>query len=34
MDLRPYQKEAVSNVLETWRDGVDRTLLILPTGCG
>ena len=34
MDLRPYQQEAVSNVLETWRDGVDRTLLVLPTGCG
>ena len=34
MDLRPYQQEAVSNVLETWREGVDRTLLVLPTGCG
>lgn len=34
MELRPYQQEAVRNVLETWRDGVDRTLLVLPTGCG
>ena len=34
MELRPYQREAVRSVLETWADGVDRTLLILPTGTG
>ena len=34
IQLRPYQAEAVRNVLESWEDGVDRTLLILPTGTG
>ena len=34
MQLRPYQREAVASVMESWGDGVDRTLLILPTGCG
>jgi superfamily II DNA or RNA helicase len=33
MNLRPYQEEAVSAIHEQWRQ-VDRTLLVLPTGCG
>lgn len=32
--LRPYQEEAKSAVLEQWEQGVQRTLLVLPTGCG
>lgn len=32
--LRPYQNEAKSAVLEQWEQGVQRTLLVLPTGCG
>lgn len=34
MELRPYQKEAMSAVLEQWQQGVKKTLLVLPTGCG
>ena len=34
MELRPYQKEAESAILEQWASGVRRTLLVLPTGCG
>lgn len=34
MELRPYQKEAINAVMETWEQGIDRTLLILPTGTG
>jgi len=34
MSLRPYQNEAVANVMESWQDGVQKTLLILPTGTG
>lgn len=34
ISLRPYQKEAKSAVLEQWEQGVQRTLLVLPTGCG
>lgn len=34
MALRPYQNEAVANVMESWQDGVQKTLLILPTGTG
>lgn len=34
MELRPYQKEAKEAVLSEWNDGVQRTLLVLPTGCG
>jgi superfamily II DNA or RNA helicase len=33
MELRPYQKEAKNAIFEQW-DQVDRTLLVLPTGCG
>ncbi len=32
--LRPYQNEAKNAVLEQWEQGVQRTLLVLPTGCG
>ncbi len=34
MELRPYQKEAKEAVLSQWNDGIQRTLLVLPTGCG
>jgi superfamily II DNA or RNA helicase len=34
MELRPYQKEAEEAVLSQWSSGVNRTLLVLPTGCG
>lgn len=34
MELRPYQKEAVSKVEEEWQKGREKTLLVLPTGTG
>lgn len=34
VQLRPYQQEAREAVESQWRDGIDRTLLVLPTGCG
>lgn len=34
MDLRPYQTEAVAAIQEQWEAGNNRTLLVLPTGCG
>ena len=34
MELRPYQSEAISAIEEQWESGTDRTLLVLPTGCG
>lgn len=34
MQLRPYQNEAKAAVLGQWEQGVQRTLLVLPTGCG
>ncbi len=33
MELRPYQSEAKAAVFEQW-ETIDRTLLVLPTGCG
>ena len=33
MNLRPYQQEAVEAVVREW-EGRDKTLLVLPTGCG
>lgn len=33
MELRPYQEEAKTAIFEEW-EKVDRTLLVLPTGCG
>ena len=32
--LRPYQVEARDAVLTEWDSGHQRTLLVLPTGCG
>ncbi|MBO4938881.1 MAG: DEAD/DEAH box helicase [Oscillospiraceae bacterium] len=34
MELRPYQQEAENAILDQWASGVNRTLLVLPTGCG
>lgn len=34
MELRPYQKEAVNAVLNEWKNGRSKTLLVLPTGTG
>lgn len=34
MELRPYQKVARDKVLSEWEKGINRTLLVLPTGCG
>lgn len=34
MKLRPYQEEARQAVWSEWDSGRDKTLLVLPTGCG
>lgn len=34
MQLRPYQAEAKESIFEQWQQGVRKTLLVLPTGCG
>ena len=34
MQLRPYQAEAKDAILNEWSVGHQRTLLVLPTGCG
>lgn len=34
MELRPYQAEARDAILQQWEEGHQRTLLVLPTGCG
>lgn len=34
MKLRPYQAEAKDAILHEWESGHQRTLLVLPTGCG
>ena len=34
MELRPYQEEAKQAVFAQWEGSVNRTLLVLPTGCG
>lgn len=34
MELRPYQQEARVSIQTEWEKGVQRTLLVLPTGCG
>lgn len=35
MQLRPYQQEAKENIFLEWETkGVNKTLLVLPTGCG
>lgn len=32
--LRPYQAEAKQAILSAWLEGYQKTLLVLPTGCG
>lgn len=34
MELRPYQEEARLSIQEEWKRGVQKTLLVLPTGTG
>lgn len=34
MELRPYQQEAINSIEVQWESGTNRTLLVLPTGCG
>ncbi|WP_312060396.1 DEAD/DEAH box helicase [Anaerotignum sp.] len=34
MELRPYQQEAKDAIFSAWDNGVQKTLLVLPTGCG
>lgn len=34
MDLRPYQSEAKDAIRQEWQKGVQKTLLVLPTGTG
>ena len=34
MELRPYQEEARQAVQREWDQGNEKTLLVLPTGCG
>lgn len=34
MELRPYQQEAREAVQSDWASGFQKTLLVLPTGCG
>lgn len=34
MELRPYQQEAEDAVFTEWKNGIKKTLLVLPTGCG
>lgn len=34
MELRDYQEEARQAIQQEWREGIKKTLLVLPTGCG
>lgn len=34
MKLRPYQQQAKDAIFSEWNSGKDKTLLVLPTGCG
>lgn len=34
MELRPYQNEAKAAIFEQWENKNNKTLLVLPTGCG
>lgn len=34
MKLRDYQQEARESIQKEWQEGVKKTLLVLPTGCG
>ncbi len=33
MELRPYQEEARESIFSEWGKGIQKTLLVLPTGC-
>ena len=32
--MRPYQQEAKDAIFHSWDEGIQKTLLVLPTGCG
>ena len=34
MELRPYKQEAKDSIFTEWGNGIQKTLLVLPTGCG
>ncbi len=34
MKLRPYQETAKKEVFKQWENGFNKTLIVLPTGCG
>ncbi|WP_150284139.1 DEAD/DEAH box helicase [Rummeliibacillus sp. TYF-LIM-RU47] len=34
MELRDYQQSARESIQTEWENGINRTLLVLPTGCG
>lgn len=34
MELRPYQQQAKDAIFSEWENGIKKTLLVLPTGCG
>lgn len=34
MELRPYQQEAENSIFNEWENGIKKTLMVLPTGCG
>lgn len=34
MELRPYQQQAKDAIFNEWDSGKEKTLLVLPTGCG
>lgn len=34
MELRNYQQEARESIQNEWENGIKKTLLVLPTGCG
>ena len=34
MELRPYQQQAKDAIFREWNQGHNKTLLVLPTGCG
>lgn len=34
MELRPYQQQAKDAIFAEWENGIKKTLLVLPTGCG
>lgn len=34
MELRPYQQQTKDAIFSEWKNGIKKTLLVLPTGCG